>query len=107
MEQPLRYDLPVVALIAHKAIPVDGQNRTLSGVYVYWYVADDALSASASGIERMWQMASKLVRTGVLQRWAYVSCFAPCVPGQENATFERMKRFITAAVPQFQLYPRQ
>jgi hypothetical protein len=69
-------------------------------------VADDALSASVTGLERMWLMASKLLRTGVLQRWAYVSCFAACPPGQEEATFERMQKLIAAAVPQFQRYPQ-
>jgi hypothetical protein len=106
VEQPFAYELPVVALMASRTINADGQNQVLSGVYVYWYVADDAMSASTSGIERMWWMASKLVRTGVLQRWAYVSCFAYCAPGQESATFDRLKTFISAAVPQFQLYPR-
>jgi hypothetical protein len=103
VRQPYPYDLPVVGLVAHA---VDDQKRTLSGVYVYWYVADDALSASTSGFQRMYWMAAKLLRTGVLQRWAYVSCFAICAPGQENATFERMKPFIAACVPEFQLYPK-
>lgn len=106
VEQPFPYELPVVALMANRTMNVDGQSQLSSGVYVYWYVADDAMSASTSGIERMWWMASKLVRTGVLQRWAYVSCFAYCAPGQESATFDRLKTFISAAVPQFQLYPR-
>lgn len=106
VERPFNYDLPVVGLVAHSSITRDGQTQALSGVYVYWYVADDGLCASTSGLQRMWWMASKLLRTGVLQRWAYVSCFAACLPGQEAATFERMKPFIAAAVPQFQLYPR-
>jgi hypothetical protein len=102
VEQPYPYQLPVVKLVA---TTVDSQNQPWSGIYVYWYVADDALSASTSGFQRMWWMASKLLRTGVLQRWAYVSCFSACPPGQEAATFERMKQFIAAAVPEFQLYP--
>lgn len=102
IEQPYPYDLPVAKLVART---FDEQKQPISGVYVYWYVASDALSASTSGFQRMWWTAEKLIRTGVMQRWAYVSCFAPCAPGQEAATFERMKRFIPAAVPQFQLYP--
>jgi hypothetical protein len=39
----------------------------------------------------------------VLQRWAYVACFAVCDPGQEDATFERVRKWIAEAVPQFQL----
>ena len=106
VEQPFAYDLPLVELATSKAFVVDGREQMWGGVYVYWYVADDALSASALGMQRMWWMANKLLRTGVLQRWAYVSCFAACPPGQEAATFERMKQFISAAAPQFQLYPQ-
>ena len=73
------------------------------GVYVYWYVADGAVSASTSGIQRMWWMVKEMFRTGVLQRWTYVSCLSVCAPGQEEATFERMKKFMAAAVPEFQL----
>ena len=64
-----------------------------------------SLSASASGIQRMWRMAKELVRTGVLQRWAYISYFAVCAPGNEAATFERIKKQIVDAVPQFQIAP--
>jgi len=76
------------------------------GIYVYYYVADNAISAGTYGIERMWLMARDMLRTGVLQRWAYVSYFSVCAPGQEEATFERMKKFIAAAAPEFQLTPR-
>jgi hypothetical protein len=106
IQRPYAYELPVMELVATKAFSVDGQTRSWSGVYVYWYVAEDGLSASASGFERMWSMATKLLKTGVLQRWAYISCFAACPPGQEGATFDRMKKFISAAVPEFQLYPK-
>lgn len=105
VERPQPYELPIVELVSTKDEDVDGQRQTVRGIYVYWYVASDALSASTSGFERMKMMASKLLLTGVLQRWAYVSCFSRCAPGQEQATFERMKKFITAAVPEFQLYP--
>jgi len=59
-----------------------------------------------AGGERMWSMAKHLLKTGVLQRWAYVSCFAVCPPGSEEATFERMRQFIAASVPEFQLTPK-
>jgi len=105
VDRPAPYDLPLVELLANGSQVVNGQEQPVKGIYVYWYVANDALSASATGLQRMWLMASKLLRTGVLQRWAYVSCFAACSPGQEDAAFERMKQFIAAAVPDFQLYP--
>ena len=107
MEQPYNYDLPMVKLVATREGVENGERRVMRAVYVYWFVADDALSASVSGIQRNLMMASKLLRTGVLQRWAYISCLSVCPPGQEDATFERMTKFIAAAVPQFQLVPRE
>lgn len=107
VERPQRYELPVVKLVSTRSVPNhSGQPVTVRGVYVYWFVADGALSGDLSGRERMWWMAKHLLWTGVLQRWAYVSCLAVCLPGQEDATFERMKSFIAAAVPEFQLTPK-
>jgi len=40
-----------------------------------------------------------------LQRWAMISYFTICAPGTEDATFERMKKFIVASAPEFQLVP--
>jgi hypothetical protein len=54
----------------------------------------------------MWWMARDLFRTGILQRWASISYFAACAPGQEEATFKRIKQLIAASVPEFQLVPR-
>ena len=98
VERPYPYELPVAKLTT-------SQDRA-RGIYVYYYVADNAISAGTYGVERMWLMARDMLRTGVLQRWAYVSYFAVCAPGQEEATFERMKKFIAAAAPEFQLTPR-
>lgn len=105
--RPHPYELPVVKLVSTRVVKNDkGQPVALRGVYVYWFVADDALSGDITGRERMWWMAKHLLRTGELQRWAYVACFSVCLPGQEDATFERMKEFIAAAVPEFQLTPK-
>ena len=93
-------------MIVNREGTVEGQRSVARGIYVYWFVADDALSASVSGFERMWMMSKHLVLTGVLQRWAYVSCFCVCPPGEEDAEYERMKDFIAAAVPEFQLTPK-
>jgi hypothetical protein len=35
-----------------------------------------------------------------------MSYFSVCLPGQEDATFERMKKFIAATAPDIQLVPR-
>jgi hypothetical protein len=51
-------------------------------------------------------MAHDMVFKDELDRWAYVSFFSQCRPGQEEATFERLKQLMAAAVPEFQLVPR-
>lgn len=105
--RPHPYELPVIKILSTSQVRgADGRPTTYRGIYVYWFVADDALSGDKSGMERMWWMAKHLLKTGELQRWAYVSCLAVCQPGEEDATFEQMKKFIAAAVPQFQLVPR-
>ena len=105
IDDPCTYDLPVVKLLATKTNPRGDQRQVMRAVYVYWFVADDAISATVSGLERMRMMGTKILLTGVLQRWAYISCLAVCAPGQEDLTYERMKEFIADAVPQFQLNP--
>ena len=102
MDRPFAYDLPVTKFIATKEVSVNGQTVTIRSVYVLWFVADND-EYTARHWQRMWWMAENLLRTGVLQRWAYVSCFAVCAPGQEEATFGRMKQLLAAAVPEFQL----
>lgn len=102
IENPAAYDLSVMKLIANRDVMTkSGEAVKLRGIYVYWFVADNDLTASHG--TRMWKTASHLLHTGELERWAYVSCFAVCAPGQERVTYERMKKFITAATPQFQL----
>lgn len=101
--RPHPYDLPVVKLVAGREMTLQRQTVPVRGIYVYWFVCEDGLSGEPTGFERMWWMARELVRRGVLQRWAYVTCFAVCLPGREEATYERMKAFLALAVPEFQL----
>lgn len=104
INRPKPYDLPVMKLVTSREIQENGQLRAYRGVYAYWFVAEDAFTAQHG--ERMWWMARDLLTTGVLQRWAYITCFSVCRPGDEEITFNRMKEFIAAAVPEFQLTPR-
>jgi len=105
LDRPYPYDLPVMKYIATRETEVNGQRTAHQGVYVAWFVADND-QYTARHTQRMWWLARDLVRTGVLQRWALVSFFSVCPPGQEDAAFERMKKFIAASVPEFQLVPR-
>lgn len=102
MQRPHPYDLRVMKLTTSKT-GTDAQGRPTkwSGIYVYWFVADNQLTPHHG--ERMWWMARDLIRRRVLQRWAYVTYFTVCNPGQEEAVFSRLKELITASVPEFQL----
>jgi exosortase len=99
VDRPRPHDLPVMKLTLGRQVK-DGETiRREAGVFVYWFVADGEVTAEHR--QRMWWMARDMLKTGVLQRWAYVICFAPCAPGDEETTYERMKEFIAAAVPEF------
>ena len=106
MTRPVTYDLPVIKLTVAGEFPHEGRLVKAHGVYVYWYVADGALSAAPSGSDRMWSIARELVTTGILQRWAYVSYFSYGAPGSENELYERQRKLIIASVPEFQLTPK-
>ena len=99
IERPQAHDLPVMKLSLGRTVRDGAAVRREAGVFVYWFVADGELTAEHR--QRMWWMARDMLKTGVLQRWAYVICYAPCAPGAEEATYERMKEFIAAAVPEF------
>jgi exosortase len=102
INRPYPYDLKVMKLTtAPRQFTENGRTFTARGIYVYWFVAENELTPYHG--ERMWWMARDLIRTGVLQRWAYVAYFTACPPGMEEATFTRLKEFIAASVPQFQL----
>jgi hypothetical protein len=103
VSHPQPYNLPAMKLVTTKQITVDGQPVLARGLYIYWFVCRDGVTASHT--DRMLSMAGHMLRTGVLQRWAYVSCFSVCEPGREEQTLAEMTRFIGAAVPEFQLSP--
>jgi len=103
VHHPFDYELPAAKILVTRQHPLgNGQTETVNGVYVYWYVADRAFSGDPDGWDRMWSMAEKLLKTGELQRWAYVAFLAGCRPGQEEITYARMREFLSAAIPDFQ-----
>jgi hypothetical protein len=83
----------------------DGRQVKYSAVYAFWYAANNEQTANHD--KMLEWLTMDLFRTGALQRWAYISYFALCAPGQEDATFERMKQLIAAQVPQFELPLKQ
>lgn len=102
VNQPRVYQLPVNKLTVSRTVKGDnGVQQQIKGIYVYWFVAENRLTAHHG--QRMLDMGLDMLRTGVLQRWAYVSCFSMCYPGQEQETYTRLKELISAAVPEFQI----
>jgi hypothetical protein len=83
----------------------DGQKVKVGGVYVYWYVANNEETPDHN--KMLEWLTLDLLRTGALQRWAYVSYFALCKPGQEDAAIDRIKSFVAASTPAFQLPLKQ
>jgi hypothetical protein len=98
IHRPIPYEMPVMKLVATKEVKIQDQMQTARGVYAYWFVSHEGLTASHT--DRMLSMAKQMLTTGVLQRWAYVSCFSACAPTAEEYTFNRIKSFIAALVPE-------
>ncbi|MGZ8901183.1 MAG: exosortase-associated EpsI family protein, partial [Limisphaerales bacterium] len=90
--KPEPYELKAMKLTT-RSQQRDGQGNMvpLSGVFIYWFVADGKLTPHHG--ERMWMMGKELLTTGLLQRWAYVAYFARCAPGQEDELTERLRGF--------------
>jgi hypothetical protein len=101
IERPHRYLLPVTRLDALREVRLPGGEVSRQGaVYVYWFVSGTRLSNDH--LERMWWLAVDLLRTGKLQRWAYIGCLGACRPGHEDQTYARLERLIQDLVPEFQ-----
>ena len=78
-----------------------GQLVIAKGLYVYWFVTADKITADQG--TRLWSIAKTMVEKRELERWAYISYFIPCASGTEDATFYRLKKFIESSVPDFQI----
>jgi hypothetical protein len=101
MDRPTPYQLPALKLTAYRE-DKNKLNQPIQwkGIYVYWFVSADRLTSDQG--TRLWSIAKTMLEKGELERWAYISYFAACHPGQEEATFDELERFIRASVPEFQ-----
>ena len=96
------YDLHVARWNLSTSIQgTDGQKHDLAGIYVFWYVAKN--DETPDHDKMLEHLTMNLFRTGDLQRWAYISYFVQCLPGQEDAAFAETKRLIAGQVPLFEL----
>jgi hypothetical protein len=102
---PEPYQLPVAEWkISGVFQQPDGRKVKAAGVYVFWFVADN--EQTTGNVQLQCYLVRDLLLAGVLQRWAYIAYYSICAPGQENPTFERMKKLIAASVPEYQLMPK-
>ena len=101
ISKPHPYELKVMKLTTRSERRVGSDKVPVSGVFLYWFVADGHLTPDHG--DRMWLMVKELITTGLLQRWAYVAYFANCPPGNEAALTERLTKFVAESVPEFQL----
>lgn len=98
------YQLPVSKWLLNTSIQTpDGRKQNVGGIYVFWFVTQNNETPGFYNYLR--RLTFNFMRTGVLQRWAYVSYFSTCEPGQEDAVFARMEKLIAASVPEFQPPP--
>ena len=105
LDRPFPYHLPVNKLVFSKPIQDrEGKMQLVRGIYVYWFVDEDRFTPNEWVRQALW-VPQDLLLHDVLERWAYISYFSACLPGQEQATFERMKKFIAESVPEYQLVP--
>jgi hypothetical protein len=102
MQRPFA-DIPAYRLTASQRLQKSGQ--MIECLYVYWFVSGNNITAEEGS--RLWSMWKTVLREGKMERWAYISYFATCLPGQEQATFERLEKFIRASAPEFQLVTGQ
>jgi hypothetical protein len=101
MDGPNPYQVPALKLTTSRTV-VDKFQQPIQvrGIYVYWFVTADRLTSDHGA--RMWSIARTMLEKGVLERWAYISYFVTCHPGEEEVTYERLERFIRASAPEFQ-----
>ncbi|MFO1487186.1 MAG: exosortase-associated EpsI family protein [Verrucomicrobiota bacterium] len=98
------YGLPVAKwFLTRTGRTESGQTFTHSAIYVFWFVARD--EQTIDHWQRIWWLSRDLLTKGVLQRWAYVSYYTECIPGQEEAAYHRLSQLIAASVPEFQHPP--
>jgi acyl carrier protein phosphodiesterase len=52
------------------------------GIYVYWFVTADKITSDQGA--RLWSLAKTMLEKRELERWAYISYFATCLPGRKK-----------------------
>ena len=69
-----------------------------SAIFAYFFLAADR-QTSSHATRQLISMRDLVIR-GEMPRWALVTCYARSRPGEEDKEFEKMKRFLTVAIPE-------
>ena len=56
---------------------------------MFWFVADN--EQTTGNVQLQCYLVKDLLLHRALQRWAYISCFPVCAPGQEDARLSAWK----------------
>jgi hypothetical protein len=80
----------------------DGTVHPISGFYLFWFTAENEIT----GEHPFWRIMRKVLLTGVLPRWSYVSYFCYFPPEKESEMTERLTEFVASSAPSFQLPPK-
>jgi hypothetical protein len=106
IERPHPYNIPAIKFTASMEALGPHQTPTLvRGFYVYWFVTDDKITSEHAS--RLWSLARSMMEKKEMERWAYISYFVTCLPGQEQGTYTRLEQFIQSSVPDFQVVTGQ
>lgn len=99
--KPQPYTLKATALLLNKQFrDENGGAHDMRGWYIFWFVAEEDVVPRLG--EAHWLIAQNLLFSAKLPRFAYVSAYSYCRPGEEGALLARMKRVISSSVPEFQ-----
>jgi hypothetical protein len=106
IDKPYPYDISAIKFTTSMETFGPHQEAMLvQGIYVYWFVTEDKITSDHAS--RLWSIAQTMIQKKELERWAYISYFVTCLPGQEKATYSRLEQFIKSSVPDFQIVTGQ
>jgi hypothetical protein len=100
MTKPHAYHLPAMKMNVSRRVKKGDEYRTVRALFVCWFLTDREINADHT--RRMNATMLHVLRTGEMPRWAYASFMCGLGSADEKPTLERLTKFITEIVPEFQ-----
>ncbi|HAV60885.1 MAG TPA: hypothetical protein DCY13_00785 [Verrucomicrobiales bacterium] len=97
------YELPFNRLKNAKTVVINEQPVKAEGYFLFWFTADGKVTASRES--RLLSTAWRMLTSGEVERWGYVSLNVVFPAGAADMVYPRAEEFLKTAVPQFQLPP--